>query len=365
MVLLAVAGCAATYERMQPAPSIGQAIVVRFPGEELSGWSEMPLGVYRLPKSEVVVSGHQENRSAPSGLLGVVILDGVETQRGGHVVEANEAALRLRVDDELRADVAAAIGDPALSGRLSLDGPGRAVGVGLEVSPAIVLTVVDGGKVRPFVLLKVALKSAGGDLVWSNHYYASTGVDRPFDGPDGWLANDRAALKASISASLAEAVKVLLADVAHPYARDPARTVRVRTHVPFVTERFDLVGPVLVEDEHYLVIASKVGDASVIAGVSIIDKSISVATPTDASTRTAIDSADTRHARARAAKIARRDAKAAARRPAAASAPATAASAAAEGEAPAEGPDAADAAPTAAAAAPGAASTPPAATSSR
>lgn len=353
MVMLAVAGCA-TYERMQPAPSSGQPIVIRFPGDTVRG---LPLGGYRISDSEVVVSGHQKGKSKPSGLIQLFLFDALDTHLGSKFVEASEDGLRLRIDDELRADVASAIGDPTLAGRLSLAGAARPFGDTLDVSPGIVLTVVDQNKVRPFVLLDVRLRSAGGQT-WTNLYYASTGIERPLEGEGGWMANDRAALKASISASLAEAVKVLLADIAHPYARDPASTVRVRTHVPWVTERFDLVGPVLVEDEHYLAIASKVNDDSDIAGIAIIDKSTARATATDASTPTSVDSSDSKRARARAAKVARRDAKVAARRAAAASAsaPAAAASAAAEGDATADEPDAAEAAPAPGAPASGGAS---------
>ncbi len=324
MSSLVVAGCV-SYDRMQAAPSIGQQIAVQLTSDELSTWSDLPVGAYRIPGSQVIVSG-QQKRAKPGGggLLGLLIIDTIETHKHAASVESSEAALRLHVDDELRADVGAAIANPALSDRLSMVGSGRRVADTVIISPAIVLTFFENSKMMPFVVLKAEMRSDRGDVEWSTRYFASTGAERPLEGDDGWLANGGAPLSASISASLAQAVKVALADVAHPYARDPAKLVRVRAHVPYQPEHFYLVGNALTEDEHYLAIATKIVDVAVMSGVSIVDKAVVSVTPATDAARTSLDPVDSPRERAKAAKLARRDAAIAARR--SASAASTAAS---------------------------------------
>lgn len=309
VLALACVGGAAADDGMRAAPVGDQPVAVRLVDNGLSGWTDLPSGVYRVPDSQVLVSGHQREDVHAAGLLEVVLFDAVEAHRGSNRVSDKEDALHIHLSDELRGDVGAAIGDPALSGRLFLAGAKPAAGSVLEVSPAVVLTFVDDTKAIPYLMLKVSLKDAAGNETWTNRYFAATGAERALAGDDGWLASDSAALRASLSASLAEAVKVMLADVAHPYPRDPARMMSVHTHVPFASARMYLAGPALFDDDRYLAVATKVGDRMVIAGVDIVDKSVATAVPTGADATSSVDASDTRRGRARAAKIARRDAR--------------------------------------------------------
>jgi hypothetical protein len=278
LACLALGGCA-TFDRTKPAPAQAGPIAIRISNDTL-GMNDLPLGAYRVPDSQVIVSGRQSPTAGGIGmmfgLVGVLVADAVETHRTANAVSDAEKVLHIRLDGELRADLAAQVADPAFKNRYTLGQPGGAT---LEILPALVLTYTDDTHVRPFVDLKVRLLDRSGAEAWSTRYFASTGYDRTMDGPGGWAEHDGAALKASVSASLRQAVKVMLADVATPYARDEKKRFAVATAIPFVHQRFQLVGMDLAEDDQYIAFLPHVGDASVMSGVNVLDKRVVVLRP--------------------------------------------------------------------------------------
>ncbi len=275
MACLALGGCA-TYDRMAPAPVQAQPIAIHFSDDTL-GLNDLPLGAYRVPNSEVIVSGHQKaGVGAAFGLIGALVSDAIDTHRGANVVDASAAMLTLKLDNEARADIEAQLADESLKQKFTL---AKAAGVHLEIVPAVILTFVDDTRARPYVELKVSLQDAGNRSLWDTRYFASTGVERPLQGPASWGEQDGAAFKASISASLAQAVKVMLHDVAAPYARDEKQRRVAQTRVPYMKQRLQLVGVSLVEDDQYVAFVPKIGDVMVMSGVNVLDKSVIVYRP--------------------------------------------------------------------------------------
>src|SRR5688500_11756095 len=72
VVALLLGGCA-TFEYTKPAPAQTQPISVKMSGEELSGLTDVPVGSYRVPNSQVIITGHQKSPAGGMmfGLLGV------------------------------------------------------------------------------------------------------------------------------------------------------------------------------------------------------------------------------------------------------------------------------------------------------
>jgi hypothetical protein len=273
---LAFAGCA-SFDRMKPAPAQTQPIAIQFSKDTL-GMNDLPLGAYRVPDSEVIVSGHQSTGggAAAFGLIGVLVADAIDTHRGANAVSANEKALHIKLDQEARADIEALLGAGPLGQKFSF---AKGQGKTLDILPAVILNFTDDTHARPYVEFKVALLDASGNSVWDTRYYASTGAERTMD---EWAAQDGAALKASISASLRQAVKVMLSDVSSPYARDDKAVKLVQSRFPFVKQRLQVTGLGLFEDDQYIAFLPKIGDASTIAGVNILDKSVTVYRPATA-----------------------------------------------------------------------------------
>jgi hypothetical protein len=245
--------------------------------------------------------------------LVIIMQDVGGTHTAAAAVGPWEAALRLHLGDELRRDVAAGLGDPALSARLSLAVGEHPPADVLHISHTIILTFVDETRIEPFVMLRAQLVDAAGGRVGGGSYFAATGAVRILAGDDGWLANGGAVLQASISASLTQAVKVVLAD-AHPYARDTTPLVTVHGYLPYESGHFTVVGNAFVEVEHYVALATRVFDPDLTSGVSIVDKSVFAVQPAASGAQTRADQSDTPRERAKAAKVARRDAARAAKR---------------------------------------------------
>ena len=272
-----VTECAAREPNL-PMPETGRPIGLRFDDGPIGG---LEMGAYRVPDSEIVVSGRQDldwektsrGQLDPSPLA-LIIGEVVGTHHDAVAVEGVESALHRHLGDALRRDVAANLADPALSGRVSVPGSAPFDGDIVEVSHAVILTFVDGPKAVLFVQLSALLRDANGRAVWRGTYSAQTGAERTLAGEGGWLADGGAALDASIAASLEEAVKVMLADVAHALARDPAKVVRIRTQLPYRSEAFYIVGYLLAEDERYWTVTVQSRLSEVTPGIVIVDKSL-------------------------------------------------------------------------------------------
>lgn len=275
----------AAHEPNEPMPDPGRPVALQFDDKPLAG---LPAGVYRVPDSEVLVSGRQDvdedrlvftNVEATAQMLRQLINELVGTHHDAGAIKGFESALQRRLDGALRREVAAQLGEPSREAGLSVLGSAPFDGDIVEVSHAIVLTFVDGPKAVPFVQLSALLRDEKGRPVWRGRYSALTGAERPLDGDDGWLTNDGAALDASVSASLSQAVRIMLADVSRHLPRDPARLVRVRTQLPFRGEAFYVVGYLLDEDARYATITVQSRTEKVIPGIVSIDKSLVDARP--------------------------------------------------------------------------------------
>jgi hypothetical protein len=278
LACVAFAGCA-SFDRMKPAPAQTQPIAIQFSKDTL-GMNDLPVGAYRVPDSEVIVTGHQGAGGVGMafGLIGVLVADAIDTQRGASAVSSTEKVLHIKLDDEARADVEALLANSPLGQKFSL---AKGQGTTLDILPAVIFNFTDDKHARPFVELKVALLDAKGNSVWDTRYYASTGAERTLD---AWRDQDGAALKASISASLRQAVKVMLDDVSSPYARNDKAMKVAQSRFPFVKQRVQMLGYGLFEDDQYIAFLPKIGDAATMAGVNILDKSVTVyrpATPDD------------------------------------------------------------------------------------
>ncbi|MEK8033446.1 hypothetical protein AACH06_21715 [Ideonella sp. DXS29W] len=269
VTLAAITGCA-SFEMTKPAPAQSQRIAIKVSGEDLSGWSDLPIGTYRVPDSQVIISGHQKGAEvgAMFGLLGVAIAHAANSSAGANAVKDAESSLKIKLDAPLMAEVGRLTAEAPLSEKFSTAGAGTT----LTITPGLVLTYLDTSDVRPFVVLKVNLAGPDNKMIWSTRYIVSTGASRPLMGAGGWAESDGAALKANVQTSLAQGVKVMLADVASPYKRDDNSMSIAEGQFPFMKQRLQVKGYKLVEDDRYMAFIPKLGDVLVFAGVNVLDK---------------------------------------------------------------------------------------------
>jgi hypothetical protein len=273
VVSMALGGCA-TYNMTNPAPHEARPVAVNFVDDDLSGWTDLPIGTYRVPDSQVIISGHQKGNGAAMmfGLVGVAVANSMQKSAGKSAVKSSEEVLHLKITPEARTDLADFLKSDDFSSRFATAATPDAASV--TISGGIVLTFVDEGSVLPFVVLRATLSDAKPSTkTWTTRYICSQGMPKPLTGDASWTADGGDSLRATVSAEVKEALHVLLSDVSVPAPRDEAHRVAVSGYYPFIQGRFQLMGYSLQDDGRYLAFTPKIGDVNVIAGVNIVDKS--------------------------------------------------------------------------------------------
>jgi hypothetical protein len=274
VVALALGGCA-SHEFTKPAPHQTQAIVVKYTSDDLSGWTDLPIGTYRVPNSQVIISGHQKGGGIGVlfGPVGVAVEHAAGSGAGKAAVKTSEDALHITLTSEAQEDVATLLGSAAFAGKFTL-APDPAAPV-LSISGGVALTFVNDTDARPYVVLRTKLlgpKATGAS--WTTRYMASVGPPRALAGDDSWTSDGGAALKAAVSAELIRALQVMLTDVSTPFARDDGSKTLVESYFPFARRRYQVVGYTLTEDSDSISFVPKISDGMVFAGVNIMDKSV-------------------------------------------------------------------------------------------
>ncbi|MFC5497653.1 hypothetical protein ACFPOE_08920 [Caenimonas terrae] len=263
----------ASFEFTKAAPAHTQAVTLKSSGEEISGWNDLPIGVYRVPDSHVVITGHQKGQGAALlfGLVGVAVAHAANASAGATAVQDVESKLRIKLDAPMEKAMAEVAAAPEYSKHLT-----RAAGKGnaqMELTPALILTFVNDTLVRPYVILRANMKANGANPAWSTRYIASPGQARPLVGPGGWLEGDGSRLRAAVDTNMRLAMRAMASDLAKPAARDDKAMTMVQANFPFVKPRFQTLGYRLSEDDNYLTFVPKLGDVMVFAGVNVFEKS--------------------------------------------------------------------------------------------
>ncbi len=237
MAVLAIGGCIS-----QGAPRTdighGQAIVIDYTRDDISSWSDMPMGTYRVPNSQVLVSGYQKGNTIAI-VLGVAgaMAAATDTSGGKAAVQGSEEALRISLTQTAQANLAGMLQTSAFSKEFTLQPNSNATV--LHVSSNIVLQFLENGNVVPFVILKGKL------------------ID-----------------PLNVSSSLERALLVMLTDVSSPFPRDDARKSAADGYFPFMKERLQVVGYSLTEGTDWIAFSPKIVGTSLLAGVNIMDRSV-------------------------------------------------------------------------------------------
>jgi hypothetical protein len=270
-VLVQLAGCA-SFEFTKALPDQKQPVSVAVSGEELSGWTDLPIGVYRVPDSQVIISGHQTGQGGALlfGLVGVAIAHAGNATAGANAVKDAENQLHINLDAPLKALLDDAVAKGAFGPQFTtVKGSAKR----LTLTPALVMSFVNDKDVRPYVVVRADL--IGNDPrkpEWKGRFMASSGESRPLLGDGGWLASDGQLLKETVKRNLELVMSTLAADVRQPYPRDDTKLSTLQGNFPYVKRRFQAVGYVLKEDDAYYTFVPKIGDVIVFSGVNIVDK---------------------------------------------------------------------------------------------
>jgi hypothetical protein len=275
LMLAAIAGASVT--AAAPAAALDSPTQATAPttivysDEGVSRMNDMPMGVHRIPDSNVVVSGHQKGGGIGMlfGIVGVAIQSSANASGGTAKVR--------NVEDDLRFD-ATAKATELTNAILAADEKHRQLyslaattsGSTLNVSPYIVITFQGEDEVRPYIVLKSKLYTAADPSPKAEKYFCCEGKALPLSGPGGLAENGGAGLKALLAAELETAIRVMLQDRAQPYPRDKQSRIAVNGYFPFVGKPFKMKGYDLGKFNDYSLIDFSSG-LLVFGGVNIAE----------------------------------------------------------------------------------------------
>ena len=267
--LLALAG---NPKATMVAPSFDGPTQIGFSTDQVSKWTDLPLGTYRVPNSDVIISGHQKGGAAPMllfGLIGMAVQSGINADNGKEAMASAERALTFSIDEEAKAKLAAALADPAYAGKFTADAtPDRR----FDVTGAVVMSFANELEALPYVTLRVKLMGKGGkSKLWTTRYIASSGARRPILGAGSWTENGGEALRPQVSTLLDLAIQTMLKDIATPYPREEASLTNVHGFFVHVNKPLQVVGYKLSEEEGRMLFLPKLGTSIVFAGVNVLD----------------------------------------------------------------------------------------------
>ena len=273
---LPIVAAAKTPKATLAAPAAEGVTQVEFSTSPVSKWTDLPIGTYRVPNSDVIISGHQKSGAGMLfGVVGLMVQNSVQASNGKQAMASAEQVLTFSIDEEARSVLQAELADPAWAGKYTLEaGAPRK----LEVAGSVVMSFSTDQTVLPYVVLRVKLLSPGGSKLWTTRYIASGGVRKALVGEGSWTAAD-GGLRAEVSASLHTAVRTMLRDIAVPYARDDAAMLAVQGYFPHVNKPIQVIGYKLAEEGGKLYFLPNLGTTIVFGGVNVIDTKLVNARP--------------------------------------------------------------------------------------
>ncbi|MBL0117173.1 MAG: hypothetical protein IPP45_18295 [Sphingomonadales bacterium] len=257
-----------------PASSSAPTAIV-FSEKGANGMSDLPMGVHRIPDSDVVVSGHQGGGGIGMlfGVVGVLVQSSINADAGTGKVRNTE--------DDLRFDVRARAIE--MTNKLMESDPFRSAytltpqpnGSTMTVTPYVVLTFVKKTEdVRPYIVLKTKV-ATGADSGKTIKYFCCEGKALPLA---SLTENDGARLKELLSAELETAVNVMLLDRSQPFPRNDEAKVETNGLLPFIGKPLKWRGFDLGRYKDYNLIEFR-GGLFVFSGVNIVEPGALEITP--------------------------------------------------------------------------------------
>src|SRR5438270_4328486 len=236
--------------------------------EGMSRMNDLPMGVHRIPDSNVIISGHQKGGGIGMlfGIVGMAIQSSANASGGTARVRSVEDDLRFNATAKATELTGAIVADGKFGQRFTL----QAADSTLNVVPYIVITFQNETEVRPYIVLKTKLYTPADQSPKAQKYFCCEGKALPLTGPNGLAENGGAGLKTLLAAELETAIRVMLQDRSQPYPRDKQSRIVVNGYLPFVGKPFKMKGYDLGHYDDYALIDFNSG-MLVFGGVNIAE----------------------------------------------------------------------------------------------
>jgi hypothetical protein len=247
-------------------PSAAPTAIV-FSEKGANGMSDLPMGVHRIPDSNVVVSGYQGGGGIGLlfGVVGTLVQSSINTQTGTGKVRDVEEDLRFDVRARAIDKVNAAVAGDQFRTAFTL-APQQG-GSTMTVTPYVVLTFVKKtDDVRPYIVLKTKV-ATGTDSGKTIKYFCCEGKALPLA---SLTENNGARLTEILTSELDTAVNVMLLDRSQPYPRNDDAKLDTNGLLPFVGKPMKWRGFDLGSYKDFRLIEFR-GGLFVFSGVNIVE----------------------------------------------------------------------------------------------
>jgi hypothetical protein len=234
--------------------------------------SDITTGVYRIPDSSTYLSGHQKGGDVAMlfGLLGVLAENGINKNRGEHIIENAQGALKVDMPLRTRSTLKEKLVYHHLEEVYRLSAA-AIKGPSVTVLPYVVLTFTSETTVRPFVILKVSLTDPTGRPTWWTRYICAAKEQRALEVTDGWSRDGGAFFQAAVACALDTAVDVVVRDLGGKLPRPSASGTKLKTHWAFAKGEIEIQGELIEKNENDVIFAPKIGDVVVFSGINIFE----------------------------------------------------------------------------------------------
>ena len=261
------------------APPQAGITQIEYSIKQTSKWTDLPMGTYRVPNSDVIISGHQKGGAAPMilfGVVGLAVQGSINAQNGKETMASAEQALTLSIDDEAKVVLTRLIAEPNNAAKFTMAETEHK----FEVTGAVVLSFANQAEALPYVTLRVKLLDKSGKKLWTTRYIASEGGRKPVIGAGSWTENGGAPLRANVSKNIETAIRTMLRDISNPYPRDEASLLTAKGFFPHVNKPLQVVGYKLAEENGQILFLPKLGTMIVFSGVNVLTPNTMALVPT-------------------------------------------------------------------------------------
>jgi hypothetical protein len=265
--LMAQAAVAQDKASAVPVPAPAPVTTIVFSEKGPNGMSDLPMGVHRIPDSNVVISGQQGGGGIGMlfGLVGVLVQSSINAEAGTGKVR--------NIENDLRFDVrsrAIEMANTIMAGdkfRTAFTLTPRQGGSTMTVTPYVVLTFVKKTEdVRPYIVLKTKV-ATGSDSGKTIKYFCCEGKALPLA---SLTENNGTRLKELLTTELDTAINVMLLDRSQPFLRNDEAKVATNGLLPFIGKPLKWRGFDLGRYKDYDLVEFR-GGLFVFSGVNIVE----------------------------------------------------------------------------------------------
>jgi len=276
LLLAGLSGCASRQIRTQmPVVPEKVAINTKFLKLGLLG----PFGGYEIEGCSIITGIETQGktrRASSGGALGAIMEHRQLRGAAKIIVEEYESVMKYdlvsEVDSIVRAEVKNLHTHTILDA--SLTPAGNNV---MELKPWVYLSAcADGntGRVtgRVGVYLRAFLKDKRGSEIWRGGYNYQSPTVRPFEGSEGWLADNGRHLKSTIRDGYRTVARVMMKDSLGAKAGWGSEEVKLRINLPGGQKPYTYDAVILKRTEKEIFYTPKTGKVSFIYGVNVVPK---------------------------------------------------------------------------------------------